>query len=402
MVKLNKKREFGPFGGRFVPELLIEPLQELKDTWDALKESPKFLNELHEILTNYAGRPTPLTEVKRFSKAISGPRIFLKREDLLYTGAHKLNNTIGQCLLAKKMGKTRIIAETGAGQHGVATATACAYFSLDCIIFMGHKDIQRQEPNVKKMRLLGAKVISVKSGSGTLKEAVSAAMRKWVTCYETTHYCLGSALGPDPYPEIVAAFQKVIGRETKEQCITRTGKSPHMIIACVGGGSNAIGIFFPFLKDPDVKLFGVEAGGSSARLGEHAARFQGGRPGVLHGSYTYLLQTELGQVAETLSISAGLDYPSVGPHHSQLFEDGRVTYTAARDTEVLKAFKLLTKTEGIIPALESAHALAYLIKIAPKLNKNMVVIVNLSGRGDKDLPQLFEHFSDKILEEEDE
>ncbi|MCK4934416.1 MAG: tryptophan synthase subunit beta [Simkaniaceae bacterium] len=402
MVKPNKNRGFGPFGGRFVPELLFQPLQELSDHWNLVKNSPEFIDELRSILINYAGRPTPLTEVKRFSKAIDGPRIFLKREDLLFTGAHKLNNTLGQCLLAKKMGKTKIIAETGAGQHGVATATSCAYFGLDCVIFMGKKDVERQDPNVKKMRLLGAKVVTVDKGAGTLKEAVNEAMREWATCFDTAHYCIGSAFGPDPYPEMVARFQKVIGEETKEQCQAIMGKNPHIIIACVGGGSNAIGIFAPFLSDKDVKLFGVEGGGKSEKLGSHAARFQGGRPGVLHGAYTYLLQTELGQVAETLSISAGLDYPAVGPQHSQLFEEGRVTYTVARDEEVLEAFNLLTKTEGIIPALESAHALAYLRKIAPKLNKDMVVIVNLSGRGDKDLPQLFANFSEQILGDADE
>ncbi len=341
-----------------------------------------------DILTHYAGRATALTEVSRFSEAIQGPRLFLKREDLLHTGAHKLNNALGQCLLAKKMGKTRIVAETGAGQHGVATATACAFLGLECVVYMGKVDIERQAPNVIKMQLLGATVKSVDSGSMTLKDAVNEALRDWSATFDNTHYCLGSALGPHPYPEMVAQFQSVIGKEAKAQITARTGQNPDLVIACVGGGSNAIGIFSAFLDDASVALVGVEAGGKGAKLGEHAARFQGGEPGVLHGCYTYLLQNAGGQVLETHSISAGLDYPAVGPQHAQLFEEGRVQYTSVTDAEALAAFKLLSKTEGIIPALESSHALAYMVKIAPTLKRDAVVIINLSGRGDKDLPQL--------------
>jgi tryptophan synthase beta subunit len=380
-------RYYGKFGGAYIAELLVAPLEELSLFWDEKKNDPDFRKQLADILHNYAGRPTPLTEVPNFAKACGGARIFLKREDLLHTGAHKLNNALGQCLLAKMMGKTRIVAETGAGQHGVATATACAYLGLECVIYMGSKDMQRQMPNVNKMRLLGAEIISVDKGSETLKEAVNEALRDWSASYESTHYCLGSALGPYPYPEMVASFQEVIGREAKEQIQQKIGRNPDLIVACVGGGSNAIGIFSAFLDDPAVRLVGVEAGGVGKKLGQHAARFSGGSPGVLHGSLTYLLQDETGQVAETSSISAGLDYPAVGPQHAQLFEEGRVDYTSVTDKEALEAFKCLSKTEGIIPALESSHALAYVLKAVH--DPSEVILINLSGRGEKDLPQLF-------------
>jgi tryptophan synthase beta subunit len=385
----NRNGRYGPYGGTYIPELLMAPIQQLDTCFQQIKNDVEFNQQLDVILKNYAGRPTPLTEVARFSQAIDGPRIFLKREDLLHTGAHKLNNALGQCLLAKKMGKTRVIAETGAGQHGVATATACAYLGLPCVVYMGSVDAQRQASNVARMKLLGAEVIRVESGSKTLKDAVNEALRDWSASFDTTHYCLGSALGPHPYPEMVARFQAVIGQETRVQCQARIGRKPDLIIACVGGGSNAIGIFAEFLTD-DVELVGVEAGGIGNNLGEHAARFLNGKPGVLHGNYTYLLQDENGQVLETHSISAGLDYPAVGPQHSFLFDQKRVHYTSVRDDEALYALKLLAKTEGIIPALESSHALAHVINIAPILAKDKCVVINLSGRGDKDLPQLFE------------
>ncbi len=394
---MTKKGYFGKYGGQFVPELLITPLQELADTWNTLKHTPSFLEEFHSLLTEYAGRETPLTRADRFSKAIDGPIIYLKREDLLHTGAHKINNTLGQCLLAKKMGKKRIIAETGAGQHGVATATACAYFDLECIVYMGKKDATRQEPNVKQMQLLGATVIQVGDESATLKEAINEAMRDYAKSYEHSHYCLGSALGPYPYPEMVAHFQSVIGKEIKRQMIQLIGKNPDYIIACVGGGSNAIGAFSSFIHDTEVTLIGVEAGGSSNDLGKHAARFSGGSPGVLHGAYSYLLQTDSGQIAVTSSISAGMDYPSVGPAHAELFDQKRASYEKVSDKEALNAFKLLAKTEGIIPALESSHALAYVSKIAKTLPKDKVIVINLSGRGNKDLPQLFQNFEKEIL-----
>lgn len=376
------------FGGTYLPEILMAPIHSLQKGWESYGSDPAFLEELQELLKNYAGRATALTEVKRFAEAIDGPRIFLKREDLLHTGAHKLNNALGQCLLAKKMGKKRIIAETGAGQHGVATATACAYLDLECVIYMGKVDVERQAPNVSKIQLLGAKVIPVETGSMTLKDAVNEALRDYAFNYETSHYCLGSALGPHPYPEMVASFQSVIGKEAALQMHERIGRDPDLVVACVGGGSNAIGIFSAFIDNPSVALIGVEAGGIGDKLGEHAARFQGGTPGVLHGCYTYLLQDKDGQVMPTHSISAGLDYPAVGPHHSALYESGRATYGSATDDEALAAFKLLSQKEGIIPALESSHALAYVMKIARNFPKDKVILINLSGRGEKDLPQL--------------
>lgn len=382
------KKNSYQFGGQFVPEILMVPIQNLTKHVDVLLKDHQFQKELNDLLNEYAGRPTPLTEVGNFAKAIDGPRIFLKREDLLHTGAHKINNALGQCLLAKRMGKTRIIAETGAGQHGVATATACAKLKLDCVIYMGAKDMERQAPNVLRMEMLGAKVVPVLQGAATLKDAVNEALRDWSANYETTHYCLGSALGPHPYPAMVRAFQSVISFEVKSQLKKFTDRSPDLLIACIGGGSNAIGFFHHFIPDSTVKLVAVEAGGEGIATGKHAARFSGGRPGVLHGCYTYLLQDEHGQVLPTHSVSAGLDYPAVGPDHSVLYETKRATYGSATDVEAIDAFHLLSREEGIIPALESSHALAHLIKIAPTLNKNDIVIVNLSGRGDKDMGQI--------------
>lgn len=374
-------RRYGSYGGAYLPEVLVQPMKELEETWNTLKEDSQFLEEFRTILKNYAGRPTPLTPIPSFAKEIDGPTIYLKREDLLHTGAHKINNTLGQCLLAKRMGKKRIIAETGAGQHGVATATACSFMGLECVVYMGKKDVERQEPNVKKMELLGAEVIAVEQGAQTLKDAINEAMRDWSKNYEESHYCLGSALGPHPYPEMVAFFQKVIGEEVAAEI------TPDVVVACVGGGSNAIGIFAPFIGK--AKLIGVEGGGTSSRLGEHAARFSGGKPGVLHGTFTYLLQNDEGQVVETSSISAGLDYPAVGPQHAELHDQKQAEYVSATDQEALNAFKLLSKTEGIIPALECAHALAYLVREAKNYPKDTVIVLNLSGRGDKDLPELF-------------
>lgn len=374
-------RRYGLYGGAYLPEVLVEPIRKFEEVWNQLRVDSKFLEEFDHILKTYAGRPTPLTEVPSFSKAINGPRIFLKREDLLHTGAHKLNNTIGQSLIAKRMKKKRIIAETGAGQHGVATATACAYMGMECVVYMGRKNVMRQEPNVKRMELLGAEVIAVDKGSATLKDAINEAMRDWSKSYEESHYCLGSALGPHPYPEMVAFFQKVIGEEVAKEI------TPDIVVACVGGGSNAIGIFAPFIGK--ATLVGVEGGGKSKKLGEHAARFEGGSPGVLHGTYTYLLQDGNRQIVETSSISAGLDYPEIGPMHAELHDEKKVEYLSASDSEALDALKLLSKTEGIIPALESSHALAYLAREAKHFPKDSIVVVNLSGRGDKDLPELF-------------
>jgi len=378
------------FGGVYLPEILNAPITALQNAWETYGSDPAFYEEFLQMLHDYAGRETAMTEVKRFASAIDGPRIFLKREDLVHTGAHKLNNALGQCLLAKKMGKKRVIAETGAGQHGVATATACAYLDIECVIYMGKVDVERQAPNVSKMRLLGAEVIPVDKGSMTLKDAVNEALRDWSFRYEDSHYCLGSALGPQPYPEMVAFFQSVIGEEASRQIHQKIGRDPDLIIACVGGGSNSIGIFSAFIDNPAVALIGVEAGGKGNKIGEHAARFNGGKPGVLHGCYTYLLQDENGQVMPTHSISAGLDYPAVGPQHSALYESGRANYASATDDEALAAFKLLSRTEGIIPALESSHALAYAMKIAKQIPKDKVILINLSGRGEKDLPQLIE------------
>lgn len=393
IIKIIRPERFGLFGGRYIPELLMTPLFALEKAYNTVAKSPEFQIEFIEMLNNYVGRPTALTLVQNFATALSGNNIqvFLKREDLLHTGAHKINNALGQCLLAKNMGKTRIIAETGAGQHGLATATVCAKFGLECVIYMGEVDTLRQAPNVAKMRLLGAKVVAVTSGGRTLKDAVNEALRDWAATYDSTHYCLGSALGPHPFPTMVADFHRFIGIEAKEQFYKRVGKNPDLIVACVGGGSNAMGIFGAFLHDLDVKLVGVEAGGRGHGAGNNAARFVDGTPGVLHGSYTYLLQSENRQVLDTHSISAGLDYAAVGPQHSDLFVTGRASYDSATDAEALNAFQLLTRTEGVIPALESSHALAYVIKIAKDLPSGSNVLINLSGRGDKDLPGLLEN-----------
>jgi tryptophan synthase beta chain len=387
MAKAGTKSvgRFGAYGGRYVPETLMAALEELEREYAKASRDAKFQKEFSYYLREYAGRPTALFYAARLTKQLGGARIFLKREDLLHTGAHKINNSIGQALLARRMGKRRIIAETGAGQHGVATATVCALFGLDCVVYMGSEDMRRQELNVFRMELLGAQVRAVDSGSRTLKDAINEAMRDWVTNVRDTYYLLGSALGPHPYPTMVRDFQSVIGREARAQIKKSIGRLPDMVIACVGGGSNAIGIFYEFIRDKRVKLVGVEAGGRSAKLGEHAARFSGGVPGVLQGTYSYVLQDAGGQIALTHSVSAGLDYASVGPEHAALHDSRRAEYVSATDAEALEAVKLLSETEGIIPALESAHAIAECVKRAPKMKKSQTVIVNVSGRGDKDM-----------------
>lgn len=382
---------FGPYGGRYVPETLMAPLEELERAFHEAQQDESFRAELKDLLANFAGRPTPLYEAKRLSQTLGGARIFIKREDLLHTGAHKINNCLGQILLARRMGKKRIIAETGAGQHGVATATVCALFGLECVVYMGEEDMRRQRLNVFRMRMLGAKVVSVTSGSRTLKDAVSEAMRDWVTNVSSTHYLLGSALGSHPYPMMVREFHRCTGDEARAQILERIGQLPGTIFACVGGGSNAIGIFTAFIGDAGVKLVGVEAGGRSGKLGEHAARFSGGSPGVLQGAYSYLLQNEDGQVSLTHSVSAGLDYALVGPEHAWLHDQGRAEYVSATDTSALNAAKTLARTEGIIPALESSHAIAEALRRAPAA-KDEVFLINLSGRGDKDTDIYRENF----------
>jgi tryptophan synthase beta chain len=379
---------YGNYGGRFVPETLMGPLQELEEAYKEAARDPQFQAELDYLLRTYAGRPTPLTKAQRLTSHLGGGHVYLKREDLTHTGAHKINNALGQILLARRMGKSRIIAETGAGQHGVATATVAALFGMECQIYMGTEDMRRQSLNVFRMRLLGASVRAVDAGSCTLKDAINEAMRDWVTNVSSTHYLLGSVLGAHPYPWIVRDFQAVIGREARAQIMEAEGRLPDLLIACVGGGSNAIGLFHEFLNDLSVEMIGVEAGGRGTALGEHAARFSGGRKGVLQGTLSYVLQDEEGQIASTHSISAGLDYPAVGPEHANLHDRGRVRYTSISDELALEAFQLLSRKEGIIPALESSHALAELIRIAPELAKDAVVIVNLSGRGDKDVNQV--------------
>src|SRR5712675_800456 len=376
---------FGPYGVRYVPETLMVPLFELERAYEVAKSDASFQSQLISLLKNFAGRPTPLQFASRLTEHVGGPRIYLKREDLLHTGAHKINNAIGQGLLALKMGKPRIVAETGAGQHGVASATIAAHLGLECVVYMGTEDMARQALNVARMRLLGAQVVAVDSGSRTLKDAINEAMRDWVTNVRTTHYLLGSVLGAHPYPTMVRDFHRVIGREARKQILKAEGKLPKAIIACVGGGSNAIGIFYDFLKDKKVELIGVEAGGCGEGLGQHAARFRGGSPGVLQGTFSYVLQDKAGQIATTHSISAGLDYPSIGPEHAMLKDSGRAEYVPASDVEALKATTVLARTEGIIPALESAHAVAEAIKRAPKMKKSEILIVNISGRGDKDV-----------------
>jgi tryptophan synthase beta chain len=385
LKKMPAPGRFGVYGGRYVPETLMAALEELERHYEQAKRDRNFRRRLDELLRTYAGRPTSLFFARRLTEKLGGARIHLKREDLLHTGAHKINNCLGQALLVERMGKHRVIAETGAGQHGVATATVCALLGFECVVYMGTEDMRRQELNVFRMRLLGAEVRGVDSGSRTLKDAINEAMRDWATNVRTTHYLLGSVLGAHPYPTMVRDFHKVIGREARAQILRAEGKLPKAIIACVGGGSNSIGIFHDFIGDKKVQLIGVEAGGRGERLGEHAARFCGGSPGVLQGTYSYVLQDEAGQISTTHSISAGLDYPSVGPEHAWLKDTGRAEYVSASDAEALEACILLARTEGIISALESAHAVAELIKRAPKMNKSDVVIVNISGRGDKDV-----------------
>jgi tryptophan synthase beta chain len=376
---------FGIYGGRYVPETLMAALLELDAAYAEAQADAAFHTELDGLLKDYCGRPTPLYFAKRLSETLGGAKIYLKREDLLHTGAHKINNALGQALLARRMGKQRIIAETGAGQHGVATATVCALFGLECVVYMGEEDMRRQELNVFRMRLLGAEVRGVASGSATLKDAINEAMRDWVTNVRSTFYILGSALGSHPYPTMVRDFHRVISIESKRQILEHEGRLPDAIVACVGGGSNAIGSFYEYIPEKNVALIGVEAGGRGTALGEHAARFAGGTPGVLQGTFSYVLQNDAGQIAATHSVSAGLDYASVGPEHAMLHDSGRATYTSATDAEALNAVTVLSRTEGIIPALESAHAVAEAIKLAPKMGKDKIMIVNVSGRGDKDI-----------------
>jgi tryptophan synthase beta chain len=381
----SRAGRFGVYGGRYVPETLMAALMELERAYELAKADAAFQAELADLLHNYAGRPTALYYCKRLSEQLGGAKIYLKREDLLHTGAHKINNALGQGLLARRMGKQRVIAETGAGQHGVATATVCALLGLECVVYMGDVDMERQELNVLRMRLLGAEVRGVSSGSKTLKDAISEAMRDWVTNVRTTYYLLGSALGAHPYPTMVRDFQRCIGKEIKEQILEREGRLPTAVVACVGGGSNAIGAWHAFLADREVRLIGVEAGGRGRNLGDHAARFRGGEPGVLQGTYSYVLQDENGQIALTHSVSAGLDYASIGPEHAMLHDSGRAEYTSQDDAATLDAVVRLARTEGILPALESAHAVAEALKLAPTMDSRDILVVNLSGRGDKDM-----------------
>ncbi|OZI11080.1 tryptophan synthase subunit beta [Bacillaceae bacterium SAS-127] len=386
----DSKGKFGIFGGRYVPETLMQAVLELEEAYEQAKQDPSFIEELNGYLKDYVGRENPLYFARNLTKKIGGAKIYLKREDLNHTGAHKINNTIGQGLLAVRMGKRKVVAETGAGQHGVATATICALLNLECVIFMGEEDIKRQQLNVFRMELLGAKVIGVSQGSGTLKDAVNEALRYWVAHVEDTHYIMGSVLGPHPFPQMVRDFQSVIGKETKAQMLEKEGRLPHAVVACIGGGSNAMGMFYPFIDDKEVQLYGVEAAGSGIETDQHAASLTKGSVGVLHGSKMYLLQDEAGQIQEAHSISAGLDYPGVGPEHSLLKEIGRVNYEAVTDDEALDGFKLLTQTEGIIPALESSHAVAYAVELATSMSKHETLVICLSGRGDKDVAAIQE------------
>lgn len=383
-----KQSRFGQYGGQYVPETLMPAILELEKIYAKVRQDRSFQKEFHDCLRQYVGRPTPLYFAKQLTRTLGGARIYLKREDLCHTGAHKINNTVGQALLTKRMKKRRIIAETGAGQHGVAVATIAAMFGLEAEVYMGTEDMARQALNVFRMRLLGAKVTAVDAGSRTLKDAISEAMRDWTTNVRTTHYLLGSVLGAHPYPMMIRDFQSVIGREAKRQILTAEGTLPHCLVACVGGGSNSIGLFYPFIRDTRIQMVGVEAGGMGLASGKHAARFAGGVPGVLHGTMTYLLQDRHGQINSTHSVSAGLDYPAVGPEHAMHHDSGRIQYTSATDEEALEAFDLLSREEGIIPALESAHAAAEVVKRAPKMKKNQILIMNLSGRGDKDVNQI--------------
>jgi len=386
----DAKGHFGPYGGVFVPETLMTALEELTREYESARKDPEFRRELNQLLAEFVGRPTPLYLAERLTAQLGGAKIYLKREDLLHTGAHKINNAMGQILLAKRMGKKRVIAETGAGQHGVATATAAARFGMECVVYMGEVDMKRQALNVTRMKFLGAKVVPVTAGQATLKEAVNEAMRDWVTNVRSTHYILGTAYGAHPYPMMVRNFHRVIGEEARRQILEREERLPDLLVACVGGGSNAIGLFYPFLEDKNVRMVGVEAGGEGIKPGRHAARFQGGKLGVLQGCKTFLLANDDGQIELTHSVSAGLDYAAVGPEHSFLRDAGRVEYDFATDDEALEAFKTLSKVEGIIPALESAHGVAHAIKVAPKMSKDQIILVNLSGRGDKDVQQAAE------------
>lgn len=381
----DARGHFGPYGGRFVAETLMAALNELQEAYSRYMQDPEFLAELDTDFQHFVGRPSPLYHAERLSRELGGAQIYLKREDLNHTGAHKVNNTIGQALLAKRLGKTRIIAETGAGQHGVATATVAARLGLECVVYMGAEDIQRQSPNVYRMRLLGADVVAVKSGSRTLKDALNEAMRDWVATVDDTFYIIGTVAGPHPYPAMVRDFQSIIGREARAQHLEMTGKLPDALVACVGGGSNAIGLFHPFLADASVQLIGVEAGGEGIATGRHSAPLCAGIPGVLHGNRTYLMEDENGQILETHSISAGLDYPGVGPEHAWLKDTGRAQYVAVTDDAALRAFHRMTRTEGIIPALETSHAIAHVLDLAPRMRSDQSIIINLSGRGDKDL-----------------
>ena len=387
------KGHYGNYGGQFVPETLMHPLEELEAAYTAAQRDPSFQLEFAQLLRHYSGRPTALYFAERLTKAWRGAKIYLKREDLNHTGAHKINNCLGQGLLARRMGKRRIIAETGAGQHGVATATVCALLGMECDVYMGEEDIRRQELNVFRMKLLGARVIPVSAGSKTLKDAINESMRDWVTNVRTTYYMLGSVLGPHPYPLMVRDFQSVIGREVRAQILEKEGRLPDVLVACVGGGSNAIGLFYDFVEDNQIQMIGVEAGGRGPKLGEHSARFSGGRPGVLHGTFSYILQDADGQVVPTHSVSAGLDYPAVGPEHAELHDKGRVIYTSVTDGEALDAFHELSRLEGIIPALESSHAVAQTKKLM--LPSTRVVVINLSGRGDKDVTEVMRLMSEK-------
>ena len=381
----DERGHFGPYGGIFVAETLIPPIQELNAAYQQYLKDPEFIAELDADLKYYVGRPSPLYHAERWSRELGGAQIYLKREDLNHTGSHKINNTVGQALLAKRMGKTRIIAETGAGQHGVATATVAARLGLECVVYMGAVDVARQSLNVYRMKLLGATVVAVESGSKTLKDALNEALRDWVTNVDNTFYIIGTVAGPHPYPAMVRDFQAIIGRESKQQCLEATGRLPDALVACVGGGSNAIGLFYPFIDDPSVKMYGVEAAGDGVATGRHSAPLCAGRPGVLHGNRTYLMADDDGEIIETHSISAGLDYPGVGPEHAWLKDTGRATYVNITDTEALEGFYALTRMEGIIPALESSHAMAYTMKLAPTMGKDETIIINLSGRGDKDM-----------------
>ena len=387
----DENGHFGLYGGRFVAETLMGPLEELEEAYKKYINDPEFNAEFVSDLKHYVGRPSPLYHAKRWSEQLGGAQIYLKREDLNHTGAHKINNTVGQALLAKRMGKQRVIAETGAGHHGVATATVAARYGMECVVYMGAEDIKRQAINVFRIKLLGAKVVPVDAGSKTLKDALNEAMRDWVTYVDTTFYIIGTVAGPHPYPAMVRDFNAVVGREVREQCLTQLGKLPNTLVACVGGGSNAIGLFYPFLDDKEISIYGVEAAGGGLSTGKHAAPLNAGKPGVLHGNRTYLMEDDYGQIIETHSISAGLDYPGVGPEHSWLKDTGRADYVSVTDIEAIQAFHDLCQIEGIIPALESSHAIAYTSKIAPKMDKNEIIVVNLSGRGDKDIQTVATH-----------